>query len=64
MGHIPQNDGPSVTHDGKTLLLDANACALRRPGGPPVTSHVCLVRIDAAQDLAHARDVLEDTTLA
>ena len=64
VGHIPQNNGPSVTHGGKTLLLDANACALRRPDGPSVTSHVCLVRIDSAEDLAHSRYVLEDTTIA
>lgn len=62
VGHLLQEDGPSLAHDGKTLLLDANACGLRRPGGPTVTAYVCLVRIEPVGDLQDSTFVLEDTT--
>ena len=63
VGHIPQDLGPTFTHAGRTLLLDANACGLRTLDGDARTAYACLARIAPAGDLSASALVLVDTSL-
>ncbi len=58
VGHVPQDGGPTLVHDGKTLLLDANACGLQPANGGRRTAYSCLVRLTTDGALGDSTFVL------
>lgn len=62
LGHVPQDDGPTLLHDGATMLIDTNPCGLRGYGPTPLTARASVIRIPERGDLAKSHVVLVDAT--
>ena len=60
MGHVPQTDGPTVTHDGTVLLLDTNASARSEAQGR--RAYATLARLPVGSTFEAARFVSIDTS--
>jgi hypothetical protein len=63
VGHIPQDEGPTIRHRGSTMFLDANACGLRRDDGKPRSAYACLARLAPEGDLGRSTVVRVDTRM-
>ena len=62
MGHVPQDDGPTVTHDGTVLLLDTNASA--RSDAQGRRAYATLARLPVGSTFDAARFITIDTSEA
>jgi len=62
VGHVPQDRGPTIDHDGTLLLLDTNASAMRSPSGGPMTAFATLARIEAVDSFDEPELVMVDTS--